>query len=107
MNKKEQRWQLLLNSNIVMKFDDMKNYEIDSIIIHTINNLVGACYLVEIPVPVIVKGLLFVCGGRGAPVGMALGSLVVWLTSGGVTGCGFWLATKVDVMLKSFTSTRK
>lgn len=63
--------------------------------------------LVEIPVPVTDKGLLLVLGGRGAPFGIALGSLVGWFTSGGVMGCGFWVATKFDVtMLKSFTSAR-
>ena len=55
--------------------------------------------------PVTDKGLLLALGGRGAPFGMALGSLLVWLTSGGVMGCGFWLATKLDVIiLKSFAS---
>ena len=56
--------------------------------------------------PVTDKGLLLVLDGRGAPFGIALGSLVGWLTSGGVMGCGLWLATKFDVtILKSFTST--
>ena len=64
--------------------------------------------LAEIPVPVTDSGLPLALGGRGAPFGIALGSLVAWLTSGGVMGCGFWLATKFDVMLlKSFTSTRE
>ena len=62
--------------------------------------------LVEIPVPVTVNGLLLALGGRVAPFGIALGSLVGWLTSGGVMGCGLWLATKVVVTIpKSFTST--
>ena len=47
--------------------------------------------LVEIPVPVTARDLLLALGGRGAPFGIALGSLVVWLTSGGVTGRGFWI----------------
>lgn len=65
--------------------------------------------LVEIPVPVTVRGLLLALGGRGVPFGIALGSLVTWLMSAeGVTGRGFWLATKLDVMiLKSFTSKRR
>ena len=55
--------------------------------------------------PVTDNGLPLALGGRGAPFGMALGSLLVWLASGGVMGWGFWLATKLDVMiLKSFTS---
>jgi len=64
--------------------------------------------LVEILVPVTARDLLLVLGGRGAPFGIALGSLVMWLTSGGVTGLGFWLAIKLDVMiLKSLTSIQE
>ena len=42
--------------------------------------------MVEIPVPVTDSGLLLDLGGRGAPFGIALGNLVMWLASGGVTG---------------------
>ena len=42
--------------------------------------------LVEIPVPVTDNGFPLALGGRGAPFGIALGSLVGWLTSGGVMG---------------------
>ena len=42
--------------------------------------------MVEIPVPVTDSGLLLDLGGRGAPFGIALGSLLIWLASGGVTG---------------------
>ena len=64
--------------------------------------------MVEIPVPVTDSGLLLDLGGRGAPFGIALGSLLMWLASGGVTGCGFWLATKFDVtIVKSLTSVRE
>ena len=64
--------------------------------------------LVEIPVPVTDSDLVLDLGGWCAPFGIALGSLEVWITSGGVMSCGLWLATKFDVtMLKSFNSVEE